>query len=83
MARKCRAPGAGRPPLPDPPLVIRPAIRLYAEDADLVEWFKAIPPGQRSRAIKAALRGGQRSVDLEALDTGEDDLEAALDEWTF
>jgi len=84
MARKRkRAPGGGRKPLPSPPTVLRPAIRLYAEDADLLAWVESIPPRQLSTAIKAALRSGRASVDIARLDDVEDILDDALDSLTF
>lgn len=79
---KRRKPGAGRPPLAEPPTVIHLALRLYYDaDTDLERWLSNIPARHRSAAVKAALRGGIGTVSPAVFSgPADEDLDAALDD---
>ncbi len=64
---------AGRPPRGSVRIEI--TMRLDPElDADLIEWLRSIPVGQRVKALKRALRSG--GVALGAALDEQDDREA-------
>lgn len=77
--KKRRRPGAGRPPLDNPPSIVHIALRLYPGiDDDLITWMDGIPRRYRSSAVKAALRTGNiSSVTLDDL-TPDEDLDSAI-----
>lgn len=63
----------GRPPLDYKPVIIQIGdLRLHpVHDADLIDYLAKVPPRQRVRAIKAAMRAGgltAAAVDLHADD---------------
>lgn len=79
---------AGRPPAApaDRPLrILRPEIRLYAADADIVAYFAQFParsqPAAIKRAIRAALNGGGLGLGSKPIATADDndtDLDAFI-----
>ena len=71
----------GRPKLDNPPLVVQVKLRLYSgRDDDLISFFRALPKGLRSVAVKHALREGTQTT--EVCDEG-DDLGDALDDFVL
>lgn len=78
-----RKPGAGRPPLDNPPTVVHIALRLYpGEDDDLLSWIDSLPKRQTAAAVKARLRTGRVTT---ATGPHDDDLDidTALDGLLF
>lgn len=72
-----RRPGAGRPPLENPPQVYHITLRLYPGlDGELQRWIDAIPPRYRAAAVKARLLAGPQHE--QAFEDGQD-LDALLD----
>ena len=77
-----RKPGAGRPPLDNPPTVVHIALRLYpGQDDDLKTWLLSLPEGYMSAAVKARLRSGKAAHSLAEVFAAlpDDDLDAAFD----
>ena len=72
-----RKPGAGRPPLENPPQVYNISLRCYpVQDDDLITWLDALPPRARAAAVRARLRTGTAP----ALTTGDAIADTELDD---
>lgn len=81
-----RKPGAGRPPLDNPPVVIHVALRLYpGVDDELKVWLLSVPDGYMSAAVKARLRSGKAAHTLSDVFCAQpdDEIDHVLDSLMF
>lgn len=54
----------GRPPLTTEVIRVRVTLSLrVGEDDDLIDWFAQLPPRQRPRYLKGALRQGGATIE--------------------
>jgi len=79
-----RKPGAGRPPLENPPQVYNITLRCYpGQDDDLIGWLDALPSRARASAVRARLRTGAAPQLTTASGIADTELDDVLDGLIF